>query len=147
MSLDEYNRHATLGPLAGPATSAAASAGQSAYEASHARPQSWAPAGSVSHGPRPERPRWMRRNPLSRGIAIVLVAQAAFIAISMMTRPGSPVADLLSLGCIVMSVIGVIGIVVGVKDRVRGRKSGGGEQAAASSGDPSGEAAAVPDPE
>lgn len=31
MSLDEYNRHSTLGPIAGPATTAAASAGQEAY--------------------------------------------------------------------------------------------------------------------
>lgn len=32
MSLKEYNRHATLGPMAGPATSAAAAAGQAAHD-------------------------------------------------------------------------------------------------------------------
>ena len=31
MSLDEYNKHSTFGPVAGPATNAAASAGQEAY--------------------------------------------------------------------------------------------------------------------
>jgi len=39
MSLDEYNRHATLGKMAGPATSAAAAAGQAAWERNHAQPQ------------------------------------------------------------------------------------------------------------
>jgi hypothetical protein len=38
MSLDEYNRHATLGPLAGPATSASAAAGQDAYQRTHPQP-------------------------------------------------------------------------------------------------------------
>ncbi len=32
MSIDEYNRHSTLGPMAGPATTAAAMAGQAAYQ-------------------------------------------------------------------------------------------------------------------
>lgn len=31
MSLKEYNRHATLGPMAGPVTSAAAAAGQAGH--------------------------------------------------------------------------------------------------------------------
>lgn len=35
MSLNEYNKHATLGRMAGPATTAAAAAGQAQYERQH----------------------------------------------------------------------------------------------------------------
>ncbi len=35
MSLDEYNRHAMLGPLAGPATTASSIAGRAAYDRTH----------------------------------------------------------------------------------------------------------------
>lgn len=35
MSIDEYNRHSTLGPMAGPVTSASAMAGQAAYQRDH----------------------------------------------------------------------------------------------------------------
>lgn len=39
MSLDEYNRHSTLGPMAGPATSPAASAGQAAWQRANEPPR------------------------------------------------------------------------------------------------------------
>ena len=39
MSIDEYNRHATLGQMAGPATSASAMAGQAAYQRNHEQRQ------------------------------------------------------------------------------------------------------------
>lgn len=39
MSIDEYNRHATLGQMAGPATSASAIAGQAAYQRNHEQRQ------------------------------------------------------------------------------------------------------------
>ncbi len=38
MSLDEYNRHSTLGPMAGPATSASAMAGQAAWQRNNQPP-------------------------------------------------------------------------------------------------------------
>lgn len=38
MSLDEYNRHSILGPVAGPATTVSAIAGQAAYEQAHGQP-------------------------------------------------------------------------------------------------------------
>jgi hypothetical protein len=44
MSLDEYNRHATLGPMAGPATTAAGMAGQQAFQRNNERPAASGPA-------------------------------------------------------------------------------------------------------
>lgn len=38
MSLNEYNKHSMLGPLAGPATTAASIAGQEAYKQAHEQP-------------------------------------------------------------------------------------------------------------
>ncbi|HCF6900239.1 TPA: hypothetical protein NII88_001338 [Pseudomonas aeruginosa] len=42
MSLDEYNRHATLGSAAGPVTSASAAAGQEAYQRANEGPSVYA---------------------------------------------------------------------------------------------------------
>ena len=123
MSLDEYNKHATLGPLAGPATSAAASAGQAAYETANARPtyHSAPSGGAASSAPR--RPRWMRRHPLARGAALLVLSQIAFVVVAAVTKPGSPVADLLSLFLIVTSLIGIAGIIVGIRDRMSRSKT------------------------
>ncbi len=122
MSLDEYNKHATLGPLAGPATSAAASAGQAAYEAANARPTYHAaPSGDAARAPK--RPRWMRRNALARGVALLVISQIAFGIIAAVTRPGSPIADLLSLLLIITSLLGIAGIIVGVRDRMSRSKT------------------------
>ncbi|WP_334129778.1 hypothetical protein [Sneathiella sp.] len=123
MSLDEYNKHATLGPMAGPATSAAASAGQSAYEAANARPTYHAAPSGGAAPSAPRRPRWMRRHPLARGVALLVISQIAFGIIAAVTRPGSPVADLLSLSLVITSLLGIAGILVGIRDRMTRSKA------------------------
>ena len=123
MSLDEYNKHATLGPLAGPATSAAASAGQAAYEAANARPTYHAAPSGDAAPSAPKRPRWMRRNALARGVALLVISQIAFGIIAAVTRPGSPIADLLSLLLIITSLLGIAGIIVGIRDRMTRSKT------------------------
>src|SRR5690606_33556081 len=109
--------------MAGPATTAAAAAGQSAYAASHARPSQAPSTAASSPGARAERPRWMRRHALGRGLILLVLAQICLIVILNVTRPGSVVADLFSLGCLIMSVVGLAGVAVGIKDALERRSA------------------------
>ena len=121
-SLEKYNTHATYGPAAGPATTAAAAAGQAAYEARNSGPPG-VPSNWTSNSLPAERPRWMRRHPFKRGLALVVIAQIFFVIAGAVTRPGSPVVDLLALVFLVAMVIGLIGMVVGIRDALKRRRA------------------------
>jgi hypothetical protein len=109
MSLNEYNHHATLGPLAGPATTAASMAGQEAFKRAHEPPPP--PTGDGA--------------PLSRkamlGIALGVVLLAT--PWSWLATGGFAVGGLLIL-------LGIGAVAVGALRRVmrrsRRRSSGGG---------------------
>lgn len=121
MSLEEYNKHSTFGPSAGPATTAAAMAGQSTYAANHSRPLPVSTYRTSSSSPA-ERPRWMRRHPFKRGLALLVLAQILFVVIATVVKPGSVTADLLSLALLVVMVVGLIGVVVGIMDALERRR-------------------------
>jgi len=65
----------------------------------------------------------MRRHALGRGLILLVLAQICLIVILNVTRPGSVVADLFSLGCLIMSVVGLAGVAVGIKDALERRSA------------------------
>lgn len=122
MSLEEYNKHATFGPSAGPATTAAAMAGQSTYAANHARPAG-GPSNWTSNSAPAERPRWMRRHPFKRGLTLMVTSQIILVVLGAVSRPGSPMVDVLAVVLLIAMVLGLIGMVVGIRDALKRRRT------------------------
>ncbi|AMY72143.1 hypothetical protein AKL17_2p0021 (plasmid) [Frigidibacter mobilis] len=65
----------------------------------------------------------MRRHPFKRGLALLIFAQILFVVIGTVVKPGSVVADLLSFSLLVAMVIGLAGVVVGIRDALKRRRA------------------------
>lgn len=106
MSLEKYNVHSTFGPAAGPATTAAASAGQAAYERAHA-PRSGGDPG-IYVPPTPTKPpKFLERHAFKRGLAVLVVSQIALTVVMALGDPRSGVIGALQAVFIVVGLFGL----------------------------------------
>lgn len=121
MSIDDYNRHATLGSLAGPPTNASQLAGQQAYDNAHRQiPHSGAPVRfSGTHG---QIPKFLRVGALRRGLWTMGVSTLLSVANALLVRPGTVVYDAVSTLSIIAFVFGFFLVVCGVIAKVAGRR-------------------------
>lgn len=95
MSLDEYNKHSTFGPVAGPATNAAASAGQEAYR------NRTEPAGSGGHGG-------------GFGYLVVAMARGGWIGRGILLLVGSFIIATVTIGSVPHVWVNVLALVFGL---------------------------------
>ncbi|WP_166507042.1 hypothetical protein [Frigidibacter mobilis] len=95
---------------------------QAAYAARNSGPPG-VPSNWTSNSLPAERPHWMRRHPFKRGLALLIFAQILFVVIGTVVKPGSVVADLLSFSLLVAMVIGLAGVVVGIRDALKRRRA------------------------
>ncbi len=109
MSLNDYNRHATLGPMAGPATSAAAAAGQAAYQRAHERPRESGAGGGNAEMPGLRASLLMLA--LFGGIFVASVAMGLFVL------PETGIAATIAAGAALLSGLGfvIFGVIVGIE--------------------------------
>jgi hypothetical protein len=106
MSLKTYNEHATFGPSAGPATTAAASAGQAAYERAHAPRSGGAPGIYVPPTPT-KPPKFLEWHAFKRGLAVLVVSQIALTAVMALGDPRSGVVGASQAVFIVAGLFGL----------------------------------------
>lgn len=120
MSLEKYNTHATYGPAAGPATTAAAAAGQAAYERSHASRRGGDPGIYVAPTPT-KPPKFLQRHAFKRGLAVLVVSQIALLAVMALGNPRSGVVGALQAVFIIVGLFGLFMMLWGALDFL-GRK-------------------------
>lgn len=117
MSLDEFNRNATLGPMAGPATNAAAAAGQAAWQAANARPAPGAPVtgapvtGQSGSPGRP--PRFLTEGAFRRGLIFVLAAAVGLTLLGAYVNPRHDLAPWLAAAAYLVFLAGLFQMVCG----------------------------------
>jgi len=119
MSLDDYNRHATLGSMAGPPTNASQLAGQQAYDNAHRQPP---PGGAYSAPSRPpgEIPKFLRVGALKRGLWTMGIAAVASGVAGLVLRPGSNLYDLAGAITGVAFIVGLFLTICGVISKIAG---------------------------
>ncbi len=122
MSIDDYNRHATLGSLAGPPTNASQLAGQQAYDNAH-RPMPQGGAYSAPSRPPGEIPKFLRVGALKRGLWLIAIAMVVAPITSMFLRPNSNMSDFVNAIMVFTFVLGVFLVACGVISKVAGARN------------------------
>lgn len=121
MSLDDYNRHATLGSLAGPPTNASQLAGQQAYDNAHRQvPQ----GGRYSAPSRPpgEIPKFLRVGALRRGLWTMGIAMVLSTVAGLFLRPGTNLYDGVGAVTGIAFIFGFFLAVCGVISKIAGMR-------------------------
>lgn len=122
MSLDDYNRHATLGSLAGPPTNASQLAGQQAYDNAH-RQMPPGSAYSAPSGPPGEIPKLLRVGALRRGLWTMGIAVLVSTVCGLFLRPGTNVYDLVGAVTGIAFVFGLFLFICGVIAKIAGARN------------------------
>ncbi|MDR7095325.1 hypothetical protein [Hydrogenophaga laconesensis] len=119
MSLDEYNHHARLGPMAGPPTNASQLAGQQAYDNAHRQ----LPQGGVystPSGPPGEIPKFLREGALRRGLWTMGIATVLSIVSGLLLRPGTNLSDGVIAVTAIAFIFGLFLTLCGVISKIAG---------------------------
>jgi hypothetical protein len=128
MSLEDYNRHARLGPLAGLPRNASEMMGQAAYHEALKNAGGFNPDGDT-YAPhaKTEPPHWMMHHAFKRGLAFFLVARVIMVVVTVMTDGArSGPAEVVNLICGLISIAGVILMFFGVLNFItRNKRSAG----------------------
>lgn len=120
MFIDEYNRHATLGSLAGPPTNASQLAGQQAYDNAHRQiPQGSYVPHSGKHG---EIPKFLRVGALRRGLWTMGIAVLVSTVAGLFLRPGTNVYDAVGAVTGIAFLFGFFLVICGVISKVAARR-------------------------
>lgn len=122
MSIDEYNHHARLGPMAGPPTNASQLAGQQAYDnANRQIPQGTAYA--APSRPPGQIPKFLRVGALKRGLWLIAIAMVVAPISSMFLRPNSNMADFVGAVTILAFLLGVFLVFCGLVSKIAGMRN------------------------
>lgn len=121
MSIDDYNRHATLGSLAGPPTNASQLAGQQAYDNAHRQPPPGGAYSAPSRAPG-EIPKFLRVGALRRGLWTMVIATVLSIVAGVFLRPGTNLYDGLVALTSIAFIFGLFLAVCGVISKVAARR-------------------------
>lgn len=121
MSIDDYNRHATLGSLAGPPTNASQLAGQQAYDNAH---RQLPPGGAYSAPSRPpgEIPKFLRVGALRRGLWTVGIAMVLSTVAGLFLRPGTNLYDGVGAVTGIAFIFGFFLVICGVISKIAGAR-------------------------
>lgn len=121
MSIDDYNHHARLGPMAGPPTNASQLAGQQAYDNAN-RPMPQGGAYSAPSRPPGEIPKFLREGALRRGLWTMGVATVLSTVSGLVLRPGTNLYDGVVAVTAIAFVFGVFLTVCGVISKIAARR-------------------------
>lgn len=134
MSLEDYNRHARWGPLAGVPQNASEREGQAAYYDQLKKAGGFdADGGTYVPHAQTKPPRWMMQHAFKRGLAFFFGAQAVTLLVALFTGPArSGLAEFVSVVCALVSLAGVVLMICGVLNFITRKRRGGNADAASS---------------